>query len=267
MLAEQRYREIMGLLSKEGSVKSGTIRQILGVSGETVRRDLETMEAQGLLRRTHGGAISLEQSAESSLYTSFKRRETQNAGMKEEVAQIAARYIREGEAIALDSGTTALALARVIRQKFHNLTVVTNSLAVLQELGTAPGITVVVTGGVYRPDEDAFSSDFATLIFSRLNVDTFFLTTCGISVERGVTYQRMDEIIVQDKMMQAAARTIVIADSSKLGCNSMVKMCDIDRISMIITDSKATPAQIEPFRNANIPVVLPDGASKEQYQL
>lgn len=259
MLAEQRYREIMNLLSKEGSVKSGTIRQKLGVSGETVRRDLEAMEDQGLLRRIHGGAISLEDSAASSPYTSFKKRETQNAALKEEVAQLAADYIREGEAVALDSGTTSLALARVIRQRFHNLTVVTNSLSVLQELGTAPGITVVVTGGVYRPDEDAFSSDFATLIFSRLNVDTFFLTTCGVSVERGITYQRMDEIVVQDKMMQAADQTIIIADSSKLGSNSMVKMCDIDRIRMIITDSKATPEQIEPFQKAGIPVVVPEG--------
>lgn len=257
MLAEQRYREIMSLLEREGSVKSGTIRQVLGVSGETVRRDLETMESLGMLRRTHGGAITIEESSGNAQYTSFRKRESVNSFEKEEVAQLAAQYIQEGQAIALDSGTTAVALARVICQRFHNLSVVTNSLAVLQELGEAPGITVVLTGGVYRPEEAAFSSDFATMIFAKLNVDTFFLTTCGVSVERGITYQRMDEVIVQDKMMEAAARTIVIADSSKLGCNSMVKMCNIDRVHMIITDSKATPEQTNPFKSAGVTVVTP----------
>lgn len=260
MLAEQRYREIMSLLEREGSVKSGTIRLAMGVSGETVRRDLETMESLGMLRRTHGGAITIGDSTGNTQYTSFRKRESVNSSEKEEVAHLAAKYIQDGQAIALDSGTTAVALARVIRHRFHNLTVVTNSLAVLQELGESPGITVVLTGGVYRPEEAAFSSDFATMIFSKLNVDTFFLTTCGVSVERGITYQRMDEVIVQDKMMDAAARTIVITDSTKLGCNSMVKMCNIDRIYMIITDSKATPEQTGPFISAGVRIVTPDQA-------
>lgn len=259
MLAEQRYREIMALLEKEGSVKSGEIRRSLDVSGETIRRDLETMESLGMLRRTHGGAVTLDRPSENAQYTSFRKREAVNIPEKEEVARLAADYIQEGQAIALDSGTTSLSLARVIRQRFHNLTIITNSLAVLQELGETSGITVVLTGGVYRPEEAALSSDFATMIFSKLNMDTFFLTTCGVSVERGVTYQRMDEIIVQDKMMEAAAKTIVIADSSKLGCNSMVKMCEIDRVSMIITDSKATPEQIRPFVASGVRVVTPDG--------
>lgn len=110
---------------------------------------------------------------------------------------------------------------------------VTNSLAVARELADAEGITLVLTGGVYRADEEAFVSDVATLIFSKINADLFFLTTCGISVERGITYQRMDEISVQNKMMEAADRTIVLADSSKVGNNSLVKMCGIEEVSML----------------------------------
>ena len=156
----------------------------------------------------------------------------------------------------MDSGTTALLLAQVIRGKFHALTVVTNSLAVADELAGCEGITLVLTGGIYRADEEAFVSDIATLIFSKINVDTFFLTTCGISVERGITYQRMDEIIVQNKMMEAADQTVVIADSSKLGVNSLVKMCGIDQVSMIITDSSASVEQIRAFENAGVKVVI-----------
>ncbi len=269
MLAEQRYQKILEALQQEGSVKSAAIRQQLGVSGETVRRDLEAMEQMGLLRRTHGGALptaaseldteaSPEDSGSYASYASFHKRQTQNPYPKLEVARLAANYIQEGQCIALDSGTTAHMLAQVIKERFHDLTVVTNSLAVLRQLGSVPGITVVLTGGIYRPEESALSSELATLIFSKLNVDTFFLTTCGVSVERGVTYQRMEEIVVQEKMMQAASRTVMITDSSKLGVNSLIKMCDIDKISMIVTDSDASPEQTAAFEEAGVPVITPN---------
>jgi DeoR/GlpR family transcriptional regulator of sugar metabolism len=257
MLSEQRYEEILNVLDREGSVKATVLCGLLGTSRETIRRDLETMEAKGMLRRIHGGAMKMEISQEQHpSYTSFKKRKDEQSGSKEEIAAEAVKYIHEGQAIALDSGTTALLLARAVKGKFRALTVVTNSLAVANELAGCEGITLVVTGGIYRSDEEAFVSDIATLIFSKINVDIFFLTTCGISVERGITYQRMDEILVQNKMMEAAEKTVVIADSSKLGVNSLVKMCGIDQVSMIITDSGAPRAQIETFEKAGVSVVI-----------
>ena len=271
MLSEQRYEKISDLLENEGSVKTSTLCSLLSASRETIRRDLETMEAQGLLRRIRGGAMKLvpvksdshmqsvpvqEMKSESLQYASFDKRQKQHFLNKEKVARKAAEYISEGQAIALDSGTTALELARVIRHRFHSLTVVTNSLPVAAELADAEGITLVLTGGIYNSDEKAFTSDLATLIFSRINIDILFLTTCGISVERGITYQRVDEIIVQDRMMEASGKTIVIADSSKIGVNSLVKMCGIDRISMIITDSNAPAEQTKALEQAGVQVVI-----------
>ncbi len=257
MLSEQRYEEILNVLERDGSVKATVLCDLLNTSRETVRRDLENMEAKGMLRRIHGGAMKAEVSQEKGRsYTSFDRRKKERLLSKEEVALEAAGYISEGQAIALDSGTTSLLLAKVIKERFHALTVVTNSLAIANELADAEGITLVLTGGIYRSDEEAFVSDIATLIFSKINVDIFFLTTCGISVERGITYQRMDEIIVQNKMMEAAGKTIVIADSSKLGVNSLVKMCGIDQISMIITDSEASEDQIQAFKDTGVSVVI-----------
>lgn len=257
MLSEQRYREIERLLDQEGSIKTSELCRILQTSRETIRRDLEAMEDKGLLKRIHGGAMrAVETDEKSSAYTSFQKRKSEHFSDKEKIARKAAEYIREGQAIALDSGTTALELARVIKTRFRSLTVVTNSLAIANELAGTEGIVLVLTGGVYRADEEAFVSDIATLIFSRINVDLFFLTTCGISVERGITYQRMDEILVQNKMMDAAAKTIVITDSSKIGVNSLVKMCDISRISMIITDSGVSRQQAEAFEQEGIPVAV-----------
>ncbi len=256
MLSEQRYKEITAFLEQKGSAKTSELCSLLNASRETVRRDLETMESRGMLRRIHGGAMTVQGSLEGAAYTSFEKRRQEHPDSKEAVAQAAASLIREGQSVALDSGTTSLALARVLKQRFHSLTVVTNSLAVANELADAEGITLVMTGGIYRADEKAFVSDIATLIFSKINVDTFFLTTCGISVERGVTYQRMDEIAVQNKMMEGAERTIVIADSSKLGVNSLVRMCGIDRISMIVTDPDISQEQRGAFEQAGVRVVV-----------
>lgn len=259
MLAEQRYTKILQIMQQVGIVKASDLKELFDVSSETVRRDLENMELQGLLRRTHGGAapVSPEAHPAAMQYTPFGQREQENIESKIQIAMMAASFIEEGQSVALDSGTTAFELARVIKHRFSQLCVITNSLAIANELSGASGITLILTGGVYKPDEAAFTSDIATLIFSRLRINTFFLTTCGISAEFGVTYQRMDEIIVQDKMMEASDKTICIADSSKLGVNSLVKMCDIGHISMLITDAKATEAQMSPFRDAGVKVIKP----------
>ena len=257
MLSEQRYKEISEVLEREGSVKTVTLCKFLGTSRETVRRDLETMEERVLLKRIHGGAMRLEAPEEGSAqYTSFSKRKEEHTLYKEMIANEAVNYIKDKQSVALDSGTTSLALAKVIKKKFHSLTVVTNSLAVANELKDAEGISLVMTGGMYRSDEDAFVSDIATLIFSKINIDIFFLTTCGISVDRGITYQRMDEILVQNKMMEASGETIVIADSSKLGVNSLVRMCGIDQISRLITDSGITKQQMDEFESAGVKVTI-----------
>lgn len=258
MLAEQRYQKILDLMQADGSVRVAELKKTMGVSSETIRRDLENMETMGLIRRTRGGAFLNGEKTEgrerTSPYVPFDTREKENLEGKAEIARFAARFIEDGQSIALDSGTTSYQLARAIKNQFQSLTVVTNSCAVINELADSAGITIIGTGGVYRPEEMAFVSDIAGLIFSRLSINTFFLTTCGVSVDKGVTYQRMDEIFVQKKMMEASDRTIVIADSSKLGVNSLVKMCDIDRISMIITDSAATDQQVRAFTEAGIRV-------------
>lgn len=261
MLAEQRYQEILNILERDGSVKATDLCTLLGISRETVRRDLEALNAQGLLRRIHGGAMHMPlQQGDESSYTAFAHRKKTNLRAKQAIARAAVEYIHDGQAIALDSGTTSVALAKEIKNRFHALTVVTNSLAVARVLANSPNITLLMTGGVYRADEDAFVSDYATLIFSKLNVDTFFLTVSGVSVERGVTYQRMDELLVQNAMLAASEKVIVIADSSKLGVNSLVTMCGIDQVSTIITDSNTPAAQVEAFRQAGVSVIL----SKEE---
>lgn len=257
MLVEQRYQKILELMQDDGSVRVSRLKKEMNVSAETIRRDLEHMESMGLIRRTRGGAFlnrEKKKPEEGAQYTPFGIRSSENMDRKQKIAEYAANFIKEGQSIALDSGTTAFALAKVIKKRFRALTVVTNSWAILNELADAEGLTLIATGGVYKPDEKAFISDMAGMIFSKLSINTFFLTTCGISADKGITYQRMDEILVQEKMMEASERTIVIADSSKLGVNSLVKMCDIHKIDRIVTDSRVSEEQIQKFAEVSIEI-------------
>lgn len=199
------------------------------------------------------------------MYTSFRQRENENSQAKAAIAREAVKYITPGQAIALDCGTTALALAKEIKHRFSTLTVVTNSLAVANELADDESITLVLTGGMYNREEQGFLSDMATLILSRINIDVLFITTCGVSLERGITYQRMNDLTIQTKLMEAANKTVVIADSSKLGVNSLVRMCGIEEIAMIITDSQASPEEVRALEQAGIHVVI-SNIRKEENQ-
>lgn len=257
MLTEERYQKISELLEREGNVKARELCSVLGASRETVRRDLETMEKEGILRRIHGGAVPAESSQTGAArYTSFVNRKKANLRSKEAIAQEALKFIKEGQCIALDSGTTSLVLAQIIKNRFKSLTVVTNSLPVVNTLAGSDGITLVVTGGIYHTDEEAFMSDMATLILPKINIDIFFITTCGVSVERGITYQRTEDVIVQRAVLDVSGRAIVIADSSKIGTNALVNMCSIEEIAVLITDADAPADQVEAFRNVGVEVVL-----------
>lgn len=260
MLSEERYSIILDLLEKEQIVKINALCHELDTTRETVRRDLMSLEEKGLVKRIRGGVMKADAPVASSIYTKFSTRMASQGDLKMYIAKEALQFIKDNQVIALDSGTTALALARAIKGRFQNLTVVTNSLAIANELAGATGINLIVTGGMYKADEEAFISGVAGLIFSKIRVDTFFLTTCGISVEAGITYQRMDEISVQNLMMEAANQTIVIADSSKLGINSLVRMCGIEEIAALITDFKISRQQIDSFEQAGVNVIV----AKEQ---
>lgn len=159
MLSEQRYKIIMDLLEQEPIVKNNALCKLMSTTRETVRRDLMTLEEKGLLKRIRGGAMKISKGAAPSAYESFHERKQSQVVYKEHIAKEAVKLIQDGQVVALDSGTTALLLARELKGRFRSLTVVTNSLAITNELAGASGIELIVTGGVYKEDEEAFLSD------------------------------------------------------------------------------------------------------------
>lgn len=256
LMPEERYNKIRELLEKNGSVTAAELRMQMGTSYETIRRDLEHLEKYGYLKRSHGGAVRIHrgESIQES-YIDYKSREPQNIEQKHRIAMRASEFIQEGQAIALDSGTTAHELAKILKDKFNSLTIVTNSLNVVNELVDKKNFTIILSGGIFKSDEYSFVSDVSYDIFSKLNLHMFFLTTCGVSVDRGVTYQRVDEISTQVKMLEASEKTILITDSSKIGVNSLIKMCDLDKIDCIITDCGVSKETIEQFKNIGVEMI------------
>lgn len=256
MLSEQRYHLIMEELNKNSIVKIQALCKTLDTTRETVRRDLMALEEEGLLKRIRGGAMKVDKPDNVKEYTPFDERLNAQLPYKATIVDEALNTIHDGQVIALDSGTTDLLLAQRLKGRFSALTVVTNSLAIANAVADVDGLTLILTGGVYRPDEEAFVSGFAELLFPKIHIDTFYLTTCGISVDVGLTYQRMDEISVQNEMLKAADQTIAIADGSKLGVNSLVRMCGINVVSTLITDYSALPEQVRQFEDAGVRVIV-----------
>ncbi|MBO3445784.1 DeoR/GlpR family DNA-binding transcription regulator [Clostridium sp. CCUG 7971] len=194
--------------------------------------------------------------SDEHVYISFGVRQSQNSDMKQSIAIEASELIQDGQSIGLDSGTTSYELAKVLKKKFNNLTIVTNSLMNAHELVDKKGFTVIATGGVLTPDENSFVSDFATLILDKINLDMMFLTTCGVSLDNGITDQRMDEVVVHNKMKDCAKKVVVLSDSTKFNEISLIRVCSLDDVDCIVTDSKIDTELVDKFREQGHNIII-----------
>lgn len=235
MLAEERKDSIMQMLEEEGSVKVSKLTKIFGVSLETIRKDLEALEKEGLLKRVYGGAV-LKRNEIRKL--NYMKREKEFINEKKELAKTAIRYIEEGQSIALNDSTTNIELARELKKNFKELIVITNSLLIVNELIDVDNFTVILTGGILNHKERAFYGEFAESQIPNFIVDKAFISVSGVSLMRGITDFSPEEVQIQKKLMEISQETIVLADSSKIDTVSLIKVEDIDEVNLIITDSK-----------------------------
>lgn len=254
MLANDRHNKILELLNRDGSVKTSKLVAIFDVSLETVRRDLDFLEKQGILQKVYGGAISNSVNKEDINQT-YTMRETKHIDEKREIAALAVKFINENETIALNSSTTSIEIARLIKDRYNSLTVVTNSLRIADELADKKGINLILAGGIYNKNEFAFLGEITERFLDEFTVDKSFISVGGISLKRGITDFLIDEVIVERKMIKIAEETIILADSSKIGSNSLIKICNAEDIDFIITDSKLTDEEKEIYTKNNIKII------------
>ena len=238
MRQADRVGAILERLSASGSVSVAELADGLAVSAATIRRDLELLDDQRLLTRTHGGAV-----AQGVLYElPLRYRTARHQGEKRRIASEAARGVADGEAIGLTGGTTTTEVARALVDR-QRLTVVTNALNIASELAIRPNLKLVVTGGWARSESYELVGPLAELSLAGLNLDVVFLGVDGISHDAGL-------------MTQRARRAVAVADSSKIGRTAFARICPIDRVDELITDSAADPRALDAIRDAGVVVSI-----------
>ncbi len=251
MDVRERRELVLGLLSQRGEVSVAEVSTVAGVSEMTVRRDLDALQREGLVRRVHGGAIT---AVSRSYEPPFSVRAGRAIDAKRRIGSAVAELIADGETLILDVGTTVLEVARALRGR-RNLTVLTASLRILDLLSEERDMTVMAAGGLLRPGELSFVGDLAERAFDELLFDTFVMGVGGIAVEAGLTEFNLDDARVKKHAVASARRCIVAADSSKLGNVAFARIAPLERVDVLVTDADGAPDVLDAFRAADVEVL------------
>src|SRR5215213_4178432 len=253
--AEERQQAIAGLVVERGRVSVTAVAERFGVTTETVRRDLAVLERAGLLRRVHGGAVPAG-AALTLVETALGERRGTRIEAKRAIAAAALDLLpRTDGSIILDGGSTTAALADALPTD-RRLYVATNSVPIAARLSAAPGVTVHVLGGRVRGITQTAVGDSTVRALADLRVDVVFLGTNGISPGHGFSTPDEAEAATKRAMARAAQRVIVLADSSKIGREHLVRFAAVPDVDVLVTDAEADPAAVSELEQAGLEVVV-----------
>jgi DeoR/GlpR family transcriptional regulator of sugar metabolism len=245
-----RHVRALEVLSEHSEVSVAELSRITGVSEMTVRRDLDELEREGLLRRVHGGATSVVSRSHEPAYA---LRAARNVEAKERIGRRAAGLVSDGETLVIDVGTTALALAAALGDV--GVTVVTPNLRVANLLADNPTVRLILSGGVVRHGEQSLIGPLAEQAFEDLRCDTAFVGVGGIDLTAGVTEYNLEDAHIKRVTLNTCRRCVVLADASKLGVVAFARVCPLDRIHVLVTD-ETSEAILQPFRDRGIEVLI-----------
>lgn len=233
MLAAERHRRMTEALRVSRIVSTEEFSRLLGVSPETVRRDLVALERTGVLVRVHGGAtIDTDTVGEEA---PFAERSAERHETKSRIGKLAAEQVFPGQTLIFDVGTTVLEVARALPNSFRG-TVATCSLLVAAELAGRTGVEVLVSGGRVRGGDLACSNHQALEFFSNIRADVAFLGSGGLDADAGLTDFHIDEAATRKTILAGTAKSYVLADATKFGRVAPHRICGFDRVEAVITD-------------------------------
>ncbi|MFL5955062.1 MAG: DeoR/GlpR family DNA-binding transcription regulator [Gaiellaceae bacterium] len=254
-----RMQHVLRLLETRDSVQVSELAESFSVSEVTVRSDLTSLAQQGLVARVRGGVRALQRGQSEVGFDLRLRLEVER---KRAIARAAAAMIGEGEAVALDASTTAYYLALELRNK-RELVVVTNGLLVATALADAPGITVLVTGGILRLSAMSLVGDFGTDVLRTTRINKGFLGARGLSLERGLMDLNPDEVRIKQEMADACEEIFGILDGTKWHRSALLSFVPFEALNGIVTDSAAPADEVEAWRAAGVEVVTADPGPRE----
>lgn len=253
MLANQRKQIIKEQLKLHHSVTVAELVELLHVSTETIRRDLEDMENNNLLTRVHGGAVSIKRMYH---FEDIDIRIASNMKLKEQIAKTALNYIQDGDTIAIDSGSTASVFAMALKSRnFESLSVVTYSSDVFSILSDCPNYRITVTGGDYLPKEKIFCGFLANGAMKKLYYSKAFVVPLALSLEDGAHDFIREAYENQRTMLKHANEVFLLADSTKFETKGDHKICDLLPEYTIITDTQLPDSIYNMYREHNLNIV------------
>jgi DeoR family transcriptional regulator of aga operon len=252
MLSEERQREILEIVNRDGRVLVIDLARQFHTSQVTIRKDLEILHTKGRVHRTHGGALPARESALED--PTLREKEKLHRKEKLRIAAAAARMVAEGQVVILDSGTTTTAIARALRN-FQNLTIITNAVNIAAEL-SGSALEVILTGGSLRKNSFSLVGPIAEETLHRLNADILFLGVDGFDVQYGLSTPNLLEAKVNRAMIEISKTSVAVCDSSKFGKRSLSLIAPPSSLHQVITDSGIPRAELTALKKSGLEVTV-----------
>ena len=254
MLAIERRNEILEKLQTERRVVVSELSQLYDVSEETIRRDLEKLVVDGYAIKSYGGAVINEN---ANIDLPFNVRKNRNVIGKQKMAELIASRVKDGESMILDASSTAVYIAKALKEK-NNLTVITNSIEIVMELLDAPGVTVISTGGVSREGSFALVGPQTDRMLKSYHVDKAVISCKGFDLDNG--FMDSDELHANNKrtMLKAARERILAADVSKFEKSAFITVGTLSDITTVVTDEQPGEEWLKKFGEYNVECIYPE---------
>lgn len=245
MQQHRRHALIVKRAQAPAGVEVAILADELAVTPETIRRDLNALERQGLVRRVHGGAVAAER---LGFEPTLETRLALHSSEKRRIAEHAVTLVPNHGSVLFDSGTTTLGIAQRLPAG-RELRVVTNSVVIASALAGRSDVTLHLLGGRVRTRTGAAVGSWGAEALRNVHIDLAYIGANGISAARGLTTPDQDEATIKHAMVNAAARTVVVADSSKVSINHFSRFAELSQIDTIITDTAIDPAAAQELRD------------------
>ncbi|MEN9933426.1 MAG: hypothetical protein RLZZ387_5 [Chloroflexota bacterium] len=248
----ERQQEMLRYITAQGRVTVAALSDRFAVSEATARRDLEALEAAGVVRRVHGGALAVRQ-APPELPALERARE--QAEHKRRIGAAAAALVNDGETVFISSGTTTLEVASHLRMR-HGITVITNSLMVMNVLAGSEGVTLIGLGGMLRRSEMSLIGHVTELALAELRADKVIIGIRAIDIEQGLTNDYVPETMTDRAILRIGRSVIVVADHTKLGRVSAALVAPVSSMTTLVTDSAAPPDFCAALEEQGVRVII-----------
>ncbi|OQA00949.1 MAG: Glucitol operon repressor [Planctomycetes bacterium ADurb.Bin401] len=250
--ANARLSKITDLIKSNQEVEIAALARMFGVSEMTIRRDLDTLADMGKVKRTHGGAAIAEK---MEFEFDFGERRKKNQKFKKMIAACAAKFVKPHDKIILDTGTTTLELANLLKD-FEDITVITPSLAVASVLQFSPKIETILLGGIIRKGSPDLTGVIAESVLDMFSVDVAFQGADGIGLDGELYNSDIRIASVDKKMRQRAKMTYILSDSSKIGKTDFAVNGNLSEVQALITDEKITDEQVKQLKKTGTKIII-----------